>query len=211
MNPKFHSWLVAFGLLAWRTFLIILSLTWILLLTLWLRSHWTYDQISLTRHKAYHLTSTQGTLYFQHNTAFGYYGITQKTVTLPHQYSDQWRFQYTHGPAQSWPAPALYFLLAPNPYLGGKFTLAPHHQSGNTAHDRNGYAIPHFLLLLALSPFAFLAIRAISQIIHAFRSRKKNQRQLRGLCPSCGYNLSGSPSASACPECGYQLLPASFS
>ncbi len=58
---------------------------------------------------------------------------------------------------------------------------------------------------------AFVATCAVTALVGRYRFRRDlpEDRARRGLCPDCGYDMTGNVSG-RCPECGTDHLPASF-
>jgi len=79
--------------------------------------------------------------------------------------------------------------------------------SGSRYHPRPNSQIIHRLILLpwAVPVLAFAVLPALL-LRSILRSRRKRIRLARNLCPTCGYDLRGSPEK--CPECGESSFPA---
>jgi hypothetical protein len=67
------------------------------------------------------------------------------------------------------------------------------------SHVVRSLVIPYWFLVLG---FAALPVYRTGRTL---RARAKSNRQRRGLCPKCGYDLRATPGR--CPECGTEAAP----
>ncbi len=182
-------------LFASRTLYAVLALLCLATLILWPQSHWACNEISLTRHHEYLLASSDGYLHFEHNQAFINYRPTPKPVQL----SQTWQFGFTHHP-NTWRFAGWLFSPSPPSGIWNQYQRSPSMKNGATSWILTGVAVPHWLPILLLFPFILLSIHSAMQSLTWLKQRKRGLNPT--LCQSCGYNLSGNPSAPACPECG---------
>ncbi len=53
---------------------------------------------------------------------------------------------------------------------------------------------------VSVADWALIAALLVLPVVRTVQSRRR--RMAPGLCPACGYDLRGNPSATSCPECG---------
>jgi len=96
--------------------------------------------------------------------------------------------------SRTWPEPRAVKIGLGTAHFGGLLVI------GSLPFDSvliAGFAVPHWIISLLLLTYPILAF-----IRGPLRRRR---RRKRGLCPSCGYNLSGNTTG-VCPECAAKVI-----
>lgn len=165
-------------------FLCLLSLLLCVAATaMWARSHWLADKVWWFDHGySVHTVSTRGDLVVHLHTPYEWRRVFRRR-SFEHWTVDPWSYRIGERVGTPWT-----FVRVP-----GVFAYRSGHFGPGTMERIVVLPWPLIAGLAALPPFRALASAA--------RRRRRDRRLGAGLCPVCGYDLTGNVSGT-CPECG---------